>query len=134
MRTTWRGYLDERIKPYVERLIIESVNYKNIYELANDKSKAQLWIALAILSRQIHDLNLKLDYLEKALRDVAGPKLKQKQIAKRKKEEKEVEKFIKELASGKISKRKTKKKKKIKSKSKKRKRKHISSIKIAKSL
>ncbi len=129
----WRDYLDERIKPHLERLIIESINYNNIYSLAKDKGKAQLWIALAILHKQLHNANLKIDYLEKALQDVAGPKLKKKELAKRKKEEKEVEKFIKELAGGRITKSKKEKKKK-KNKTRKKRGKKFSEIKIAKSL
>ena len=134
----WRHYLDKNLKPYIERLIIESSSYKEIYGLAKDKGKAQLWIALAILYRQINSIELKLDYLEKTLQDTAGLKIKTKEKSRRKKEEKEVEKFIRDLSQGKISKSKVKtkrKKSKKKIKKKVKNREKISKgIKIAKSL
>ncbi|UZE93777.1 MAG: hypothetical protein IB618_03350 [Candidatus Pacearchaeota archaeon] len=132
---TWRKYVDKSLKPYIERLILESMNHKESYDTSKDKGKAQMWIALAVLSRQLHDLKLKIDYIERTLQNIGSPKLKQKNAARRKKEEKEVEKFIKELASGKIIKKRTKKiSKKVIKKIKKRNRKSISNIKIAKSL
>ncbi len=113
---TWRENLDKNLRPYVERLIKESFEYKKVFDSAKDKGKAQLWIALAILSKQIYDIKLELKYIERTLQDISK--------LKRKKEEKEVEKFIKELAGIK----KTKKTKTRKAKKKK------SKIKIAKSL
>ena len=134
----WRDNLDKSTKVHIEKLIEESGNYKENYNLARDRGRAQLWVVIGILSKQIYNLKLKLDYLEKALQSVAGPKLKAMTEAKRKKEEKEIEKFIKELARGNIKKikKKTKKKKikkKIKEKSNK-KNKRFDEIKIAKSL
>ncbi len=134
----WRHYLNKNLKPYIERLIIESSSYKEIYSLAKDKGKAQLWIALAILYKQINNIEVKLDYLEKTLQDVAGSKIKVKEESRRRKEEKEVEKFIRDLSQSKISKSKIKikgkkSKKKIKKKIKNRK-KILKGIKIAKSL
>jgi len=134
---TWRKNLDKSIRPYIEKLIGESFNYKKSYTSAKDRGRAQLWVALAILAKYIGDLKLKLNYLEKTLQEVAGPKLKEKLGDKRKKEEKEVKKFIKELARGKISPKKKKEKyrKKVEKVKKKGKRKEkTSTIKIAKSL
>lgn len=127
----WRDNIEKDLKPYIERLIKESYNYRKSYNSAGDKGKAQLWVVISILSRQIYNLNLKLDYLEKALQDIAGPKLREVAEKRMKKEEKEIEKFIKEISKGKISKgKKILKKKKVKKKSKKK----SNGIKIAKSL
>ena len=130
---TWRNDIDKTLKPYIENLIRESFSYKKEYKKARNEGKAQFWVALAILSRQIYNLDLKLRYLEKVIQDVAGPKLKKEVEFERKKEEKEVEKFIKELASGKYTKKKRKKKRKKKVKKRKT-QKSSYKIKIAKSL
>lgn len=67
--TPWRKTIDSSIKDYLEALI-EGVNpHKDSYKGSKNPSAAQLWCALAIMSKQIFELNLKIKLLEKALRD-----------------------------------------------------------------
>ncbi|MEM4703158.1 MAG: hypothetical protein QXP53_01600 [Candidatus Pacearchaeota archaeon] len=105
---TWREHISKDIRPFIEKLISESIKDKSL-EKAKDPSKAQLWIALGILAKQNYNLELKTKYLEQALRDVL-PRGKTK-TQETLKAEAEVEKFISDIAQGKL-KRKTKSKRK----------------------
>jgi len=62
---TWRNKIDPSLKPHLEKQILEATKQKKAYKKAKDKATAQLWCAIANLSKQIFDLNLELDYLEK---------------------------------------------------------------------
>lgn len=99
----WRDNVDPMIKNHLELQIKESAKF-NSYKKAKNPALAQLWVAVANLSKQIFDLNLKLNYLENALKDLG-----------RSKEEKYIETAEKILG---ISKHKTKVKKKRKKKRK----------------
>tara|TARA_Y100000034_G_C6869095_1_gene396506 strand:+ start:388 stop:654 length:267 start_codon:yes stop_codon:yes gene_type:complete len=70
---SWRKDVDPILKEHLEALIKESYRYKRSYKNSKDVSKAQLWCALACLSKEIFDLNLKVKFLEKALQG-AGKK------------------------------------------------------------
>ena len=65
----WRDKVSKDIFEHLEVQINESTKYKEAYETAFDKGKAQLWVAIATLSKQIFDLNLKMNYLEGLLRE-----------------------------------------------------------------
>lgn len=67
--TNWREKVDPIIKHHLEEEVRESVKCKDAYSEANIPSNAQLWCAIANLSKKIFDLNLKLVYLERALKD-----------------------------------------------------------------
>ncbi len=86
----WRKKVDRSLKPYLERFIAESYKHVKNFEL-DDSGKAQLWVALSILAKQVYDLQLKLNYMEKALKDISQSRgIKQS-------EEKEGEKFIQKM-------------------------------------
>lgn len=72
----WRNKIDSSIRNHLEAQINESYKHRKIYSLAKNPAQAQIWCAIANLSRQIFDLNLKLNYLEKALRDISESKKK----------------------------------------------------------
>lgn len=84
----WRNNVDPIIKSHLERQIAESVKHKNAFNESNNPAKAQLWVAIANLSKEIFDINLKLNYLEKALKQIAPksalkkPKPKKKPVKK----------------------------------------------------
>lgn len=65
----WRKNIDLSIKDYLEVLIEEVHKHKENYKKARNPSAAQLWCALAHLSKQVFDLNLKIRLLEKLLKD-----------------------------------------------------------------
>jgi len=65
----WRGNVEPGIKDHMESLIGNVYRYKNSYKKSKNPSAAQLWCALAIMSKQIFELNLKIKLLERALKD-----------------------------------------------------------------
>jgi len=73
---TWRKKTDPIIKEHLEAQIKESYIHKKAYSEAKDPKNAQLWIAVANLSKQVFDLNLKVKFLEKTLREISGKKSK----------------------------------------------------------
>ncbi len=58
----WRDNLDPKIKEHFEALIKEVSKEKSLYK---ESSKAQLWVAIAILNKKVSDLELKIKSLEK---------------------------------------------------------------------
>lgn len=86
----WRKKVDKSLKPYLERFIAESYKHVKNFEL-DDSGKAQLWVALSILAKQVYDLQLKLNYMEKALKDISQAR------GIKPSEEKEGEKFIQKM-------------------------------------
>lgn len=71
---SWRKDVDPLIKDHLEAQIKESFRHRENYNNAKDVSKAQLWVAIANLAKQIFDLNLKVKFLEKALQEIGGRK------------------------------------------------------------
>ncbi len=65
----WRDKVDPILKHHLEKEIQESNSCKKAYISAKDPGKAQLWCAIANLSKKIFDLNLKVSYLEGVLKD-----------------------------------------------------------------
>jgi hypothetical protein len=84
----WRKKVDKSLKPFLEKYIEETHRYRTNFEKADDKGRAQVWIAIALLSRQLYNLEIKMNYLERALKDVSSSKEGEKFI-------KEVEKKVK---------------------------------------
>ena len=68
-KNNWRKDVDASIKDYLEAIIEEVHKHKDSYKNAKNPPAAQLWCALASLSKQVFDLNLKIKLLEKALKD-----------------------------------------------------------------
>ena len=65
----WRKDIPLSIKTNLETQIREASRYKKYYIKSKNPSNAQLWCAIAGLSKQIFDLNLKIKFLEGVLRD-----------------------------------------------------------------
>jgi len=73
----WRDQINPVIKSHLETQIKETTAHKDAYLRAKEPTKAQLWVAIANLSKQIFDMHLRVKLLEKALADI-GPQKKQK--------------------------------------------------------
>ena len=69
MAGKWRKNTDLSIKDHLEALIGEVYKHKRSYKGAKNPSAAQLWCALAVMSKKVFDLNLKIRLLEKVLKD-----------------------------------------------------------------
>ena len=65
----WRKEVSPEIKEFLEALVENVHKHKPAYVKSKNPSSAQLWCALAHLSKQVFDLNLKLKILEKVLKD-----------------------------------------------------------------
>ena len=74
----WRDKVDPIIKHHLEKEIQDSNLCKEAYTESKDPGKAQLWCAIANLSKKFFDLNLKLIYLERALKDTLTEKKESK--------------------------------------------------------
>jgi hypothetical protein len=69
---SWRRKVDPMIREHLEAQIKESYKERKAFRGSKEPSRAQLWIAIAGLSKQIFDLNLKVKFLERALQDALG--------------------------------------------------------------
>src|SRR3989344_8259222 len=67
----WREKVDPIIKDYLELQIKDTQQFKEAFSKAKEPSKAQLWIAIANLSKHIFSLELKIKYLEKTLQEIS---------------------------------------------------------------
>lgn len=82
----WKKKLHASLKPHLERKLNETLKHFPAYKDSNNPSLSQLWVGIASLSREIFDLNLRLNYLEQALKQtVHRPKKVIKKVAKKRK-------------------------------------------------
>ena len=81
---TWKEKVDPTIRTHLGKQIAESMKDREAYESASSPSNAQLWIAIANLSKELFNLNLKINYIEKALKDLSKKKTKQKTSSEKK--------------------------------------------------
>ena len=68
----WRDKVDLALREHLEAQIKESNMYKEAYEKASNQGNAQLWVAIAVLSKQVFKLNQKLRVVEDAIKDVGS--------------------------------------------------------------
>jgi len=80
----WRKNIDPLIRSHLEFQIKEASKNKNAYSKSKNPSNAQLWCAIANLSKQVFDLNLKIKFLENTLKEVASQNTKKKSSSKKK--------------------------------------------------
>jgi len=66
---SWRKNLDQTTRTNLELQIKESLKHKRAINSSSNPRMSQLWIAIANLSKQNFDLNLRLKYLEKGLKE-----------------------------------------------------------------
>jgi hypothetical protein len=90
----WQESINPTLKLYVERVIKNSAENKNAIIKAKDKKTAQLWIALAQLSKELHESKARIKYLENILGDLLESK---KKSVRSKKQKTEIDKLIKTL-------------------------------------
>ncbi len=82
---SWRDSVDKAIKTHLEAQINATTLHKESYNESKSPSNAQLWIAIANLSKQIMDLTIKNRFLENALRETLPYTKKHSTIIKTKK-------------------------------------------------
>lgn len=92
----WRKKVDKSLKPFLEKYIEETHRYKTNFEQADDKGRAQVWIAIALLSKQLYNLEIKMNYLERAMKDISASKQGEKFLQEIEQKVKKPEKQAKE--------------------------------------
>lgn len=65
----WKNKLDHTIRDHLNIQLRNSFEQEKAFNSAADKANAQLWVAIANLSKEIFDLNLKARYFEKKLNE-----------------------------------------------------------------
>jgi len=63
----WKTSLDPLIKDYLDQLLREVIKYRVAYSKAKDISKAQIWVALALLYREINLLKSTIEEIKEKL-------------------------------------------------------------------
>ncbi|MEA3378900.1 MAG: hypothetical protein U9Q69_04645 [Nanoarchaeota archaeon] len=90
---TWRDDVDPLIRKHLEILISDSVKQRKAYKKAANTANAQLWCAIAELSKRnfeleqenklfkkaLANISQKYKFLEKSLKDILPKKKKQKE-------------------------------------------------------
>tara|TARA_Y100000034_G_C6735937_1_gene326328 strand:- start:42 stop:419 length:378 start_codon:yes stop_codon:yes gene_type:complete len=113
----WRKNVDPIIKDYLDLQVRETTKFKQAYEKAKNKSNAQLWIAIANMTKHLFNLELKIKYLEGTIKDLnekflesteKKPEEVLKELEKEVKKTKKVKKKIIKKAKKKKTKKKTK--------------------------
>ena len=72
----WRDSLDPVLKEHFNDLLKDVHKEKQAYADARNPTKAQLWCALAVLSKEVSDLRLQIKSLEKQIKPKYNMKLK----------------------------------------------------------
>jgi lipid II:glycine glycyltransferase (peptidoglycan interpeptide bridge formation enzyme) len=101
----WRKNVDPIIKEYLDLQVKESNKFKNAFSKAKNPANAQMWIAIANLSKHIFNLELKLKYLEGTIKDLNERLLKSTEKKPEdvlKELEKEAKQFKKKTANKKV--------------------------------
>ncbi|MBU1246124.1 MAG: hypothetical protein ABIJ20_04360 [Nanoarchaeota archaeon] len=115
----WQDKIDLSLKDHLKRQIDETHNSKEAMLSSDNPKLTQLWIAIANLSREIFEVNLRLKYLERAMRDMS--RVERTTVVETRKPSEEIEKALKLVLAGKkkTPDKKTVKKKTTKKKTKK---------------
>lgn len=92
MKQNWRDNIDPFLRTHLEAQLRDTMKYRNSFRYSKDPANAQLWVAIANLSRQLFNVSVKLNYLERfvqenLIRDTTTSKTtgKQKKLTKRNK-------------------------------------------------
>ena len=65
----WKTNLDPLIRDYLNQLLKEVIKYRAAYSKAKDISKAQIWVALALLYRGIILIKSAIEEIREKLYD-----------------------------------------------------------------
>lgn len=70
MKENWRDHIEDSLRKHIELQIAESFKHRYAYEKSQNPSNSQIWIAIANLSKQLFETNLRIKFLEKTLYDI----------------------------------------------------------------
>ncbi len=72
MKTNWRYFVEDSVRKHLELQILEANKHSEAYNNSQSPSNAQLWVAIANLSKDIYETNLRIKFLEKAVSDLVN--------------------------------------------------------------
>ena len=72
----WKNKLDNTLRDHLNIQLRNSFEQEEAFKSAQNKANAQLWVAIANLSKDVFDLNLKVKYLERKLTERNQKKIK----------------------------------------------------------
>ena len=78
----WRKVLHPSLKPHLEHQIKETFRHRKVIRRSNDPKTAQLWVAIANLTKDIYEIKQKLGISTKT---VVFPSPQKKKVVRRKK-------------------------------------------------
>ena len=81
----WRLSLAPSVRAHLEKQISGTGQYKESYLRAKDPSNAQLWCAITNLSMELFNANVKIVFLEKALKELIDKLSSKKKVVRKKK-------------------------------------------------
>lgn len=87
MKNNWRDSVEDSVKKHLELQIRESFKHKDAIQNSPNPNISQLWVAVANLSKQNFELELKIKMLEKTVFDLMNKQISQ-EISKPKKRKK----------------------------------------------
>lgn len=70
MKNNWRDNVEVYLRKHLELQIRESFKHKEAYENSQNPNISQLWIAIANLSKEMFEMNLRMKFLEKSIYDL----------------------------------------------------------------
>ena len=85
MNNNWRNKIDPFLRTHLEAQIRDSSRYRRAYKESKDPGKAQMWVAIANLSRQLFNVSVKLNYMERLFQDMNDSKNKVNKPKRRRK-------------------------------------------------
>ena len=77
----WRKVIHPSLKPYLEHQIRETFKHRKVIRRSNDPKNAQLWVAIANLSRDLAEIKSKLGI--STAKTVVFPTIKKKIVRKK---------------------------------------------------
>ncbi|MDP4012538.1 MAG: hypothetical protein Q8R00_02935 [Candidatus Nanoarchaeia archaeon] len=69
MKRNWRDNIDPFLRTHLEAQLRETMKYRGSFRYSKDPANAQLWVAIANISKQLFNINVKLNYLERVVQD-----------------------------------------------------------------
>lgn len=91
----WRKKIDPMLKPYLEVQIKETLKNRSALKESKNPGNAQLWLAIANLSKQLFEAHVKMKVLENAVKELIAEKRNEKKDNIDPKEE--LKKFLKKI-------------------------------------
>ena len=78
----WKTELDPVVQEYLNELLKEVIEHRKAYMKARDSSKAQIWVALALLYREVCLIKSEIEEIRKSLKDEKKAKKLEKTLKK----------------------------------------------------